>query len=113
MKSLPEVEKGFLAEVEPRLKRVSDKETAKEFIVWHLQNFPREHETPSHLVNTYSAMGGHPIRYCSKCCGLVDKYKLKHIEGVKAGMYRAYYEPPSELMQPKKRVQSGKFKTRR
>lgn len=64
------------------------------FVVWHLVTFPDLHVVPKHLQDTYSGMGGHPIRNCEVCRNLIDKFDLKSIPGVKAGMWHAYYEEP-------------------
>ena len=95
-KTLPELKTEFVAQEEPLYSKAVNREKAIEFIIWHLKNFPEKHATPEHLVNTYSAMGGHPIQYCGRCSKLLDKYQINHIDGVKAGMYNAYYQEPKQ-----------------
>ena len=89
------VSTGWKKEEQYKFKDVSEittEEEAERFIIEHLKRFPALHKTPEHLINTYSALGGHPIRYCDKCCKLIDKFKIERIKGVKQGMWKAYYE---------------------
>ncbi len=67
-------------------------EEAKEFIIKHLKECPDLHCVPDNLINTYSGMFGHPIRYCNECRFLIDKFQIGEITGIKRGMWCAYYE---------------------
>jgi len=67
-------------------------ENAKRKIIRHLKKHPELHRTPEHLVNSYSGMGGHPIRYCKQCRELIDKYKIGNIKRIKVDMWGCHYE---------------------
>lgn len=73
---------------------IKTEEEATEAIIKHLKEHPELHVTPDNLINTYSGMGGHPIRYCKFCCSLIDKFQIGNIKGVNKGMWNAYYEEP-------------------
>jgi hypothetical protein len=78
------------------IKDVKNKKDAERFILSHVEHFPKKHKVPDHLVNRYSGMFCHPVRYCKVCANLIDKYKIKNIKGLKQGMWHAYVEYEKE-----------------
>lgn len=74
------------------IKDVKNKNQAKEWILNHVENYPKKHAVPDNLVNTYSGMFGHPMFYCKECSSLIDKFKIKNIDELKKGMWSAYVQ---------------------